>query len=116
MNAVEYLKKQDELCNYYGEVCRDCPLGKNNNGYNIECNEMSKKHPVKSVYIVKKWSEQRKKTRQSEFMKMFPNATLDMCGSLDICPIIIDKNMSCSEKAGAKCIECRKQYWLAEIK
>lgn len=46
-----------------------------------------------------------------KFLKMFPNASIQH-GSLIICPSNIEKNVSCY---GKKCIDCRKEYWLAEV-
>ena len=55
---------------------------------------------------------EKKKTRQSEFLKMFPNANRDddvIC----ICPNMICKNVDCDSYA--YCKACRKDFWLAEV-
>nr|DAL08158.1 MAG TPA: triphosphate pyrophosphohydrolase [Caudoviricetes sp.] len=57
-------------------------------------------------------SGEKKKTLQSEFLKIFPNAGLKE-GVIDICPIIMDKSTKCFK---LNCNVCKKDYWLAEVK
>lgn len=55
------------------------------------------------------------KTRQSEFLKMFPNADLSY-DFIDICPRTIDKRLSGKKKCvGESCMGCKREYWLAEV-
>lgn len=60
--------------------------------------------------------EQPKKTRQNEFLKMFPHA-LTIFGVVDILPCNIDarkyKDVEC--KAFLSCEDCRRKYWKEEI-
>lgn len=124
MDAIKFLKEEDRMCNKYkyssDHTCSDCPCHSKCNGTDKICISLRKTDPEKYVSIVEKWSAEHPvhpvKTRQREFLKMFPNATLDAMGSLDICPIAIDKNMNCQPATGAKCLACRKNYWLAEMK
>lgn len=62
-----------------------------------------------------KWKYKPKKTRQSEFLKMFPNA--ELAGSvINICPEYLDENYDrCGNYEGKPCIECQKDYWLQEV-
>lgn len=55
------------------------------------------------------------KTRQSEFLKLLPNAPLNKFGNLKICPAEVDKNMKCRRIPDNRCLDCRKEYWLAEV-
>ena len=57
-----------------------------------------------------------KKTRQSEFLKMFPNAEL-ADSAINICPKHLDGNYDrCGNYEGKiPCIECQKDYWLQEV-
>lgn len=62
--------------------------------------EQAKDHPVK--------------TRQSEFLKKFPNAVIDEDdGILGIRPCDIDERIGCTNEKG--CDGCRRKYWLAEV-
>ena len=73
MDAVEYLKEKVRMC--IEHRCRNCPLGKaGDEQYYSTCRACEEEHPEEAVEVVKKWSaEHPKKTRQSEFLKMFPN-------------------------------------------
>lgn len=58
-----------------------------------------------------KWEPRPKKTRQDEFLEMFPNAkTVDSV--INICPKRIDKKF---DRCTYSCIECHKDYWLQEV-
>lgn len=110
MDAVEYLKEKARMTNECNIPCDDCPV------HAFCCNSESKNAEM-MVSIVEKWaSEHPVKTRQSEFLKMFPNADIDKDGVLIAIPCHIDKNMKkvyCQAFNG--CVECRKAYWLEEV-
>lgn len=59
--------------------------------------------------VQKETPGEKKKTRQSEFLKMFPNAQMDD-GVAAACPSRVDKNFNCC----LPCDDCRKDFWLAE--
>ena len=55
------------------------------------------------------------KTRQSEFLKLFPGADIDEddgCLVLNPCNVYEKMRKECG---GRKCSECRKAFWLAEV-
>lgn len=71
----------------------------------------------KTNEIILKWCKEHPvKTRQSEFLKMFPNAGISHKGYLEIEPCNIEKslfdNVTCVPRY---CEECKKNYWLAEV-
>lgn len=69
----------------------------------------------KALEIVQKWiDEHPRKTRQSEFLKIFPNARLDDKGILDLCPQLIDDTIFC-DSISHNCPKCAEEYWLAEV-
>lgn len=114
MDAVKFLEVKKRICNEHD--CFDCPLRTSIGGCAAGTDSGEEKTFIETVEIVEKWSAGHPiETRQSEFLKIFPNATLDAMGSLDICPIAVDKNMNCQTETGAKCLACRKNYWLAEV-
>lgn len=111
MDAVEYLKQLKRMCK--GKQCNECPLRKTIYAvrpcvpYELEDEKMT-------VEIVEKWAKEHPvKTRQDEFMKMFPNVHT-YNGVIDIAPCTIDKSIY-----GTKCIhscdECTRKYWTEEI-
>lgn len=102
------------MCKKINE-CEDCPLGTKNNGDGIACSSLMIKAPDKANEIILKWCEEHPvQTRQSEFLKTFPNAKMDNDGVLVCCPNWADKNFRCNMD-GKTCTECRKEYWLAEV-
>lgn len=116
MDAVEFFKSMKRMC-YSGEMCEKCPLYNNFSEMGSVCDVLlhikdEKASRVKS--IVEQWAKDHPvKTRQSEFLKMFPN--VELCRDvINILPCSIEKEMSkcCDDK---KCEECRKDYWLAEV-
>ena len=115
MDAVKFIKENSRMCRSY-DNCSDCPAFMQNNKKSKKCEELKRNDTEYYVSIVEKWSAEHPiKTRQSEMLKMFPNATLDAIGSLDICPAEVDKDMNCRAETGAKCLTCRKNFWLEEV-
>lgn len=110
MEAVKFLKEAKRLCSSF-EYCLFCPLYVENAGCMVGTDANGDEEVAQ--HIVEKWSKEHpKKTRQSELLKMFPNARMTELGSLKICPVDVDKNIECS---GENCLNCRKKYWLAEV-
>lgn len=67
------------------------------------------------VEAAEQWAaEHPVKTRQSEFLKLFPEANVDQaeCLYINPCHIFGKKVPEC---AGHTCSECRKKFWLAEV-
>ena len=110
MDAVEYLKALGRLCNNY--LCGDnCPLIDS-------CDDESDDGYVRKVQIVEKWAKEHPvKTRQSEFLKMFPNASVGYNGTLVICPSQADtKAVTECVRSEINCDKCKRDFWLKEIK
>ena len=79
---------------------------------------MNDTHLDKANEIILKWCEEHPiKTRQSEFLKMFPNVCIYK-GAINICPCTIDSDYDCKSKekyVDFDCTGCKKEYWLAEV-
>lgn len=56
---------------------------------------------------------EKKKTRQSEFLKIFPKAWMQE-GVIDICPDRVSGENICEYEE--RCMECKKDFWMAEVK
>lgn len=70
------------VCKSY-EVCDDCPLF-------LKCGALISEEPNKANEIILKWCKEHPiKTRQSEFLKMFPNAMKDE-DVINIDPCVVD--------------------------
>ena len=61
------------------------------------------------------------KTRQSEFLKLYPDTKFDELGSIDICPGILVSGYRANDEACIQygnpitCSECRKGFWNEEV-
>ena len=101
--------------------CEECGLSYTNNKTDHVCGDFIKKHPEETVAIVEKWAKEHPiKTRQSEFLKMFPNAQI-FKEILAINPCAIDSSRFGIEEChayddnNAGCFACRKNYWTEEV-
>lgn len=114
MDAVMFVKEWKRMCRS-SKTCLSCSIGKSAGVFTI-CSNVIKEEPEKYVAIVEKWSAEHPiKTRQSEFLKMFPNAYIRN-GIIRICTRKIDQNSITSEECEElACSECQKEYWLAEV-
>lgn len=115
MDAVRFLKEKLRMCDKYS--CKNCPLSIANNGTGEGCDYLVRNNPDKCVEIVEAWSvEHPVKTRQSEFLKMFPNAKLIDNEIIFMCPKFIDETYKDDKDCLArKCYVCKKEYWLEEV-
>ena len=116
MDAIEYVKQRGRMCDYYGD-CDKCPAKE------VICCSSIDEIP-NLVPIVEQWAKEHPvKTRQSEFLKMFPNARIESDGMPSICPIVVDKRcynkdddaLCCFVRDEEKCRKCRRDFWLKEI-
>ena len=70
------------------------------------------------VKEVEQWSAAHpSKTRQSVFLEQYPEASVDNCGNLRICPKLISTDYrnrygNCIKRP---CSDCRKEYWSQEV-
>lgn len=128
MDAVEYFKAYARMCdsfdsknNITGKPCVGCPL--DDIGRGCHMNDLTN-NAEECVAAVEKWAKEHPvKTRQSEFLKMFPNAIIESDGMPSICPIVVDKRchnkdddaLFCLVRDEEECRKCRRDFWLAEI-
>ena len=122
MDAVEFLEEQYRMCEALNSHCEECGLSYVNNKTDHVCGDFIKKHPEEAVSIVEKWSKEHpRKTRQSEFLKMFPEATIfEGVLKIEPCELVSSKLNteechSYDEFGLSGCYECRKKYWLEEV-
>ena len=120
MDTVEFVKTANRLCkNQSG--CEKCPIYKEGICMvmnMIRLDDDSVKSIEETISKVEQWAKDHPvKTRQIELLKMFPNAKIDDNGVVAFCPSNflpeVEGNAYC--KKHDKCIECRKDYWLAEV-
>ena len=72
---------------------------------------------VGAVKFVERWAVAHPiKTRQSEFLKMFPDAPIyPDTGLVRVSPCQVDRALCGNCPTGTNCIKCRKKFWLAEV-
>ena len=120
MDAVEFLKAKNRMCREYGDIpedCFACPIGNDSGGCQAGVLENQKVTEEMLVQIVeKRAAEHPKKTRQSEFLKMFPRMRTDD-GVIYMDPCDVDTSYKNENGCGnITCRDCKEKYWLAEVK
>ena len=116
MDAVEFLKQFNRMCKAYNDDgCKECPA------YKYRCGEEFDEQEEEGVSIVEQWSKEHPvKTRQSEFLKQWPDAEISDDGLPSIAPcqlnagLIQGKSQTDCEDRGV-CDKCRHDFWLKEI-
>lgn len=122
MDALEYEKARIRMCRTMTlgkDGCAACPLY---DGLRHRCwlatsamtntdIDTIKTHIDRVIY----WANEHPiKTRQSEFLRMFPNAKIgEDDGILCIKPCDIDKSIECPNGKG--CGDCYRKYWKEEV-
>lgn len=113
MDAVKFFKTANRLCKNQG--CNVCPVAKEGCCM-VGFDDDSVKNIDETISKVEQWAKDHPvKTRQSEFLKMFPNAKT-MGGVIAICPNDIDSTYRNIEYCDHSfCEECGKKYWNEEV-
>lgn len=116
MDALEFIKQKARMCNTYDDFCSDCPMKRPGE----RCVDFVEEHPEEAISIVEQWAEKHPpKTRQSEFLKQFPNANLDSSGNVYICPKDLDTmfGLQCARNkdVNMSCEACRGRWWSREV-
>lgn len=129
MDAIEFLKAKDRMCKSFNDNCKNkdgnnfcCGLRYEADKSGESCEEYISNRPTKAVEIVERWTKDHpKKTRQSEFLKLFPEAPI-FEGVLEIKPCKLvgsklntEECHSYDEFGLSGCYECRKKYWNEEV-
>ena len=115
MDAVEFLKTLRRMCN---AECRKCEF-REVHRVNGGCSTWQKNHPEEAVAIVEQWAaEHPVKTRQSEFLKMFPNVILNDKGQPSLCAKLLDTTYHRVGGCGLDvdtCQRCMDNFWGQEV-
>lgn len=117
MDAVKFIREEIRMCAESGNCC-DCPLYTT-----IYCSASPKKRSREEageiVRRVEAWSAAHpRKTRQSVFLKMFPNVILNDKGQPGFCP----KTLDTAYHPGGDCVldvdicqRCKDKFWMQEV-
>ena len=121
MDAIQFLKTVGRICKANNGKCDECPLDKYPCNAYINCirNVEPDKDSEEMVNIADGWAKDHpvktRKTRQSELLKMFPDAQIDTYGALTIRPCSIEKGLCSKCTTLSDCVDCCREYWLKEI-
>ena len=110
MDAVRFAEERGRMCSMY-IGCKGCPLGELRNSVIISCSLWTLANMGEAVPIVEEWAAAHpRKTRQSEFLKQWPNCTKDATGVINLCPRYFDTGYICSGTE-MDCAKCRSKFW-----
>lgn len=114
MDAVEFFQTVNRMCK--NKDCNECPVYKNNTCCMIGFDDDSVKSIEETISKVEQWAKDNPvKTRQSEFLKLFPKAEIKD-DTLWMCPKYINYDYRPEENCHEiNCGDCKRKFWLAEV-
>lgn len=119
MDAVEYLKTLKRICKEHNPMCPDCPAFPLCGASGDYIRFATPEKITKAVEDVESWrKEHPTKTRQSEFLKMFPNAILNdgTPHTPPIKPCLLEPLFLAAKCENPdSCLACRRKFWTEEI-
>ena len=110
MDALEFIRERNRMCQSFGDECENCPANKDRFCIAFNVDE-------EIVPIVEKWSKENpRKTHQSIFLEQYPNAKR-VNGIVLFCPKMIDTCFSCpiDSNVDIDCPDCRREFWMQEV-
>lgn len=120
MDAVEFARERNRMCKAFGRSCCRCPIGLVHN-VDTECAKFFFERPEYVAGIVERWAKENPvKTRQSEFLKQWPEALMTEDGLVNICPSRFvagfrDEKGECTQYRSKGCDNCRREFWMKEV-
>ena len=122
MDSVIFLEEASRMCKSF-KYCVSCPLQiETDNSSTLDClmravHLTDEKKISDCVKIVEEWLEKNpKKTRLSEFKRLFPNNTIYYGEYPALCVTRFDKSINCKNfGADWSCTECKRIFWDEEI-
>ena len=118
METVEFFKEWRRVC-LKNTDCDNCPFVHSCHT-SLSPDEYTDNEIKAIILDVEQWAREHPvKTRQSEFLKMFPEADVNENGILEVCPALLfashrGKKGGCST-LNRSCDDCRKKFWSTEV-
>ena len=109
MDAVEFYRQFARYCS--SSYCSECTIVES-------CKTKGKdgRDADKIVRTIEQWAKDNPiKTRQSEFLKIFPNVQIQD-DVIQVCPKAISCNYRSKENCyEINCLDCKREFWLTEV-
>lgn len=111
MDALEFIKAIKQMLS----------AGANNSMVQKYISAYKKNDCEGMVKAAEQWAaEHPAKTRQSEFLKQWPEAAISKDGAIAICPLAISAayrrgNGACNKGNSDTCADCKREFWSAEV-
>ena len=124
MDAVEFFKEAKRYCKWCKNTTQDGKKRLCDVCYFEKLNDIFNLHPMaygKFVETVEQWAKAHpEKTRQSEFLKQWPDAEIGDDGYPSVAPCQLNiELLQCDSQEDCEgrgvCDKCRRDFWLKEI-
>ena len=116
MDAVKFIEERNRMCKSFGDRCTGCPASDACGCCAVDqaVDQASTLDAAAQIAIVEEWSDAHpRKTRQSEFLNLFPDADLST-GTVNVCPNSLYKEKrACSQYP--TCLSCKREFWSQEV-
>lgn len=111
MDAKKFWKEFGRMCT--SNLCSECPAKDLYCSMTMAFNN----NDTRIVDAVEKWSKEHpRKTRQSVFLELYPNARATIDGTVDIWTCEVEKNMQNDIDCNSlSCANCRREFWTEEV-
>lgn len=122
MDAVEFIREWKRMCETFSPGCEGCRIDEVKPVL-CDCFYWVRDNPEKAISLVEEWSAAHpRKTRQSEFLKQWPEAKKAEDGVLCIRPCFLMADYqkeSCKDtyidEWGSDCYPCVSKFWMQEV-
>lgn len=111
---IERKKLEEAFDNADPDICESYPDGYSDWGFSRE----NVRNVIRSVSAA---DAHPRKTRQDLFLEQWPNATRDSGGVVNICPKLLDVDISCTDEETERtglckpCDDCQYEFWMQEV-
>lgn len=121
MDAMKFLSEAKRMCNNAGP-CNTCDASAFCGFTSVFPRDFGEVDQMqKMVKLVEKWAEEHpRKTRQSDFLRLFPQVMLTDDGIIDLCPSRLSENYrvpgtTLCGSVDKNCSSCLREFWGQEV-
>ena len=122
MDAVKFIEERNRMCKSFDAGCKGCPAF-NDCEWDPCCAvaQESTLDATAQIVMVEEWSAAHpRETRQSVFLKQWPEAEMTKDDVISICPIAVsaayrNKTGGCASPTRPRCAVCSRDFWMQEV-